>query len=111
APLHHGGIHGVRTPDPAGADLHQRLDSPSRRQKVAETAPLNLFQRHCRSDPLSMAGESGYSQAAAVWVRARSAAHLSDSGMDATENPGEEVCRALSPDLEAKASMLLLQRK
>src|SRR3974390_801415 len=55
APLHHRRLHRVRSAHSAGRYFYKRLDSPSRRKKLASSPPPHLRGRPLRRYPLLLA--------------------------------------------------------
>jgi len=53
--------------DSPGRDVHCWLDPAARWETLADAAPLDLRQRHCRRRALLLAGEVGRPQTGRVW--------------------------------------------
>ena len=71
ASIHHGRIYRFCSADTAGIDIDGRMDSPARRQTLADTAPRDLRKRDRRRDSLLLAGEVGCTEAGVLWGTGR----------------------------------------
>src|SRR5216684_2266246 len=79
--IHYCRTYGLAAYASSGAYIDQGMDSPSRRQALANAASADLLQRHCRCYSLYLAGESRPAPSLDLWRYSSRIAGLQSIGV------------------------------